>query len=77
MQPDISELDYMTRERLILLSHLSALKMATRRTPDLESARLERIGRVTAAVFELDRRISEIEVGTVVQVPTKKAVLKK
>ena len=65
MQPDVTELDLMRRERLILLSHLNVMKLTRSRSQEFEFARAERIDRVTTAVFDLDKRIAEIEVGNV------------
>jgi len=65
LQPDVSELDLMRRERLILLSHLNVMKLTRSRSQQFEFTRAERIDRVTTAVFDLDRRIAEIEVGNV------------
>ena len=65
VQPDVSELDHMRRKRLILLSHLNVMKSTRSRSRDFEFARAERIDRVTTAVFDLDKRIAEIEVGKV------------
>ena len=59
----MSELDHLRKERLILLSHLDVLKLIKDRTPGLASTRAARICRIVEAVFELDKRIAEIEMG--------------